>query len=168
MRELARTDPWRSIWNVGKKLGNIFDKPAVEFTSEQKTLMSWSSLYDSVSESSEAPADDVVEDDDILDGWLISQRRKRENLTTQSSVEGVIGNEKIANAGEVFVVTGNKSEDIDKISSMNNPHIAAVKKSRFKALENAEGAIQQGDLPDVRHELQMEARNQYRDTIKGK
>ena len=51
---------------------------------------------------------------------------------------------------------------------MNNPHIAAAKKSRFKALENAEGAIQQGDLPDVRHELQMEARNQYRDTIKGK
>jgi len=167
-RQLARTDPWRSIWNAGKKLGSIFDKPAAEFTLEQKTLLSWSSLYDSVSDSSEAPSDEVIEDDDILDGWLISQRRKRENQTTQSSVEGSISNEKIANSGEVFLVTGNKSEDIDRISSMNNPHIAAAKKSRFTALEKTDGAIQQGDLPDVKHELQLEARNQYRDTIKGK
>ena len=68
----------------------------------------------------------------------------------------------------MFLVTGNKSEDIDRISSMNNPHIAAAKKSRFKAIEDTDRAIQQGDLPDVRHELQLEARNQYRDTIKGK
>lgn len=166
-RELSRTEPWRSIWNSGKKSDSIFGKPSVVFTAEQNMLITWSSMYDSIAESSECPSDEVIEDDDALDGWLILQRRKREAQMGKSSAEKVIGNEKIANAGEVFIMTGNKQEDMDRISALNDPHVQAAKKSRFKALKDGGKPIEVQNLPDVRQDIKMESHNKMRDTFRG-
>ena len=166
-RELSRTEPWRSIWNSGKKVDSIFGKPSVDFTAEQNMLVTWSSMYDSIAESSECPSDEVIEDDDALDGWLILQRRKREAQMGKSSAEKVIGNEKIANAGEVFIMTGNKQEDMDRVAALNDPHIQAVKKSRFKALKDDGKPIEVQNLPDVRQDIKMESHNKMRDTFRG-
>jgi len=165
-RELSRTEPWRSIWNSGKKVGNLFGKPSIEFTTEQSMLVTWSSMYDSISESSECPPDDIIEDDDVLDGWLISQRKKREAQMGQSSADNMIGNDKIANAGEVFVVTGSKSEDIGRVATLNDPHVTATKKARVKYIKE-EGGGEVQNLPDVRQEIKMKAHNKLRDKFKG-
>ncbi len=167
IRELSRTEPWRSIWSAGKKIGDLFGRPSVELTDEQRILVSWSALYDSVAESGECPSEPIIEDDDALDGWLLFQREKREKQTSQSNVENMIGNEKIANSGEVFIVTGNDDEDINQINSLNDSSVLSAKKSRFKAIKNSRGAIEEQNLPDVRHQLKMEANNQYKDKIKG-
>ena len=77
-RSVARSEPWRSMWNIGKKQGNAFGKAACDLTKDQVSLSSYSSMYDNVYESSEAPDEKVIEDDDCLDGWFISQRREYE------------------------------------------------------------------------------------------
>ena len=43
-----------------------------------KNIVMWSQLYDNVQESMDAPTKDVIKDDDLLDGWLIVQGKKRE------------------------------------------------------------------------------------------
>ncbi len=166
-RELSRTEPWRSIWNSGKKVNNLFGKPSVDFTMEQNVLITWSSMYDSIAESSECPSDEVIEDDDALDGWLILQRRKRDAQMGQASAEKIISNEKIANAGEVFIMTGNTQEDMDRVAALNDPHAQATKKSRFKALKDSGKPIEVQNLPDVRQDIKIESHNQLRDKYRG-
>ncbi len=76
-RELARNDPWKTMWNLGKE--SCIALPASEWTEEQKTLMTFAKMYDNVHESPEAPSDKLIEDDICLDGWFIHQRKKHEN-----------------------------------------------------------------------------------------
>ena len=51
LRELAKTEPWRSTWSSAKRNGPIFSKSGVELTSDQKSLVAWSSMYDNIHES---------------------------------------------------------------------------------------------------------------------
>lgn len=81
-------------------------------------------MYDSIAESPESPSDEIILDDDMLDGWLIIQRRERELRTKQKAAEDVISNEKIANSDEVFIVAKSE-EDIQKLN-----HLTTQRQSR--------------------------------------
>ena len=116
-RELSRSDSWRQIWSASRKEGSIFGKPGVELSSEQKSLCMWSGLYDSVYESPEAPADEIIKDDDLLDGWLIHQRRKSEREKKKQKAEGILG--KNSDADDIFVMATNR-EDALEVESMND------------------------------------------------
>ena len=111
-------------------------------------------MYDSIAESPESPSDEIILDDDMLDGWLIIQRRERELRTKQKAAEDIIGNEKIANSDEVYIVAKSE-EDISNINELNDPQAKAIKHAREKALLSEERTKQQ-DLPDVAMDLQMQ------------
>ena len=64
----------------------------------------WSSLYDNIQESPDCPSNEVINDDDMLDGWMIIQKRNREQAKLQKDAENKFGNKKISNADEVFIV----------------------------------------------------------------
>ena len=70
-REIARSDPWRTIWGVGKE--QCFGTPSSQWTDEQRTLVIFSKMYDNAHQSNECPSDEVFEDDDMFDGWMIVQ-----------------------------------------------------------------------------------------------
>jgi hypothetical protein len=127
LRELARTEPWSSVWAIKKANGKIFEEP---FSFEQKQLILYSRFYDGIQEAHERPSQEVIEDDDLLDGWLISNRRKHANTTT----ENFTTNPKIAGADEVFIIA-ETPKDIEKINNMNDAHAKSVKKRRLKTLE---------------------------------
>ena len=133
-RELARTEPWRTIWTAGKTNGKLFDVPGVELTIEQKTLMAWSGLYDNVGESHESPPDEIIEDDDALDGWLLVQRRDRDRDRVKSQAEGGLS-EKTMNSDEVIIF--GDGDGIDKVNAMNTPESKWTKTQRMKQLEEA-------------------------------
>jgi len=155
IRELAKTDPWRTTWACCKKTGGVlFDIPATCYTDEQKNLILWSSMYDSIAESPDAPSDEIILDDDMLDGWLIIQRRERELHKKQKAAEDIISNEKIANSDEVYIVAKSE-EDIDKINELNDPQAKAIKTARQQALLSEERTKQE-HLPDVAMDLQMQ------------
>jgi len=164
IRELSRSDSWRHIWSASKKEGSIFGKPATELSLEQKSLCMWSSLYDSVHESPEAPADTIVNDDDLLDGWLIHQRRKSEQEKKKQKSEGILG--KNADANEVFVMAHNR-EDALEVEELNDDVAAMIKREKRAAkerhsVENPEGFMKDANLPDVKREIRNQAREQFK------
>ena len=162
-REIARKEPWRSLWvNSNKDAEKVFRKPAFELTQEQSNLLSWTRLYDNVSEAHESPSDDIVEDDDALDGWLIKQRRERDKERSQTKLAGIEGSHN--NAEEVFVMTHSK-EEAEEIDVLNDPRGKWVKQSRMKALKEAtdEGkdGIKYENFPDVRQKIMNEASKKF-------
>lgn len=183
IRELARTDPWRFIWSTGNK-ANMFNRHAVDMTEEQRNLVAWSKLYDNLHETLEPPSETVIQDDDLLDAWLILQKKKREDKSPlQPTKEMRISkNDKINNAQNVFImmgddvcpITGKKiqmisnPEEAKKLDELlNGPEARAIKKMRFEAMDNY-GTLRHHNLPDVKHDLVLQRNNLEIQHKKGK
>jgi hypothetical protein len=158
IRELARTEPWRSYWGASKVEGSVFGKGAAELTTDQRALINWSKFYDGIYEHMESPSEKVVQDDDLLDGWLIIQKRKRERDKLEKEVDKKLGKNK--GAQEVYVMADN-AEHAQKINSLNNPMAKGIKNSRDKAIEE-HGSVAEQDLPDAKRRIRMQAANQQR------
>jgi hypothetical protein len=154
-RELARTEPWRPIWNCKKSEGTVFGISPVEMNEEQRNLSIWSSLYDSIYEHSECPPDEVIEDDDTLDGWMIVQRNKRKSSMEKSFTD----NEKIKNASEVYLPAETQA-DAQKIYELNDDNARRIIKQREAALKK-HGKIAEAALPDVQLDLQSQLIRMY-------
>ena len=165
-RRIARTDPWRSIWNVGKKQGALFNKPSCELTKDQLSLSSYSTLYDNVYESHKCPNDKIIEDDDCLDGWLIEQRRENEKDRKQQEVDSMIKNPKIANSQEIFVMAKDKKSAQD-IYDLNDPMARNTIKSRDQQIRSA-GQVKFTDLKDVRQDIATQSHQTAIKSIKGR
>ncbi len=151
-RDLAQNDPWRSLWTCAADK-NPFGKPSCEWSDEQLTIVSWSKLYDSVYAHPDAPHSTVIEDNDMVDGWLLLQKRKREEELDKKAAEELIP-DSMQNCGEVFIMA-QTIEDARKIDNLNDSYSKAVKQSRMNALKR-EGVIAHQHLPDVKSEISME------------
>lgn len=164
-RELARTEPWRGIYYCKKANLNIFAKPAIELSEEQKNLLVWSSIYDNVYESPDCPNEEVINDDDALDGWFILQKRKRDvELNRRSGEQMLTNNKRINGADEVYLVA-NTPEDAKKIYAMNDTTGRVTTKQLFKTIET-QGMVSDLDRPDTRQKLQMAVNQFTRDKMK--
>lgn len=166
-RKIARTSPWRQMWNSSKKRGDVFGKPSVFLDQNQLALISYSQMYDNVYENPEAPKEEVIEDDDCLDGWFISQRRKYEKDKQKQQTDALISNPKIKNSQEIFVVA-NSQEEAQEIYSLNNDHMRAIIQERQQEIKSSAGNLHHKDLPDVRQERMMNAVNSARSAIKSR
>lgn len=150
MREMSHTSPWDNIWAAGKKNGQIFPKCGVELTVEQQRLVLWSGLYDSIYESGEPPNKEVIEDDDMLDGWLsLKKKNKLDNK------EVGISNSKIANAGEIFM-PAQTLEEAREIDNMNDRMAKSVKRRTMVILDKQK-EVPDIMLPHMQERLMMEA-----------
>lgn len=164
-RELARLDPWRQIWTIASSPTDIFSYSISSFSDDQKYLCYWSKIYDSIYENSERPPDDIIEDDDILDGWMIHQRRKNSKETDKAFVEKRITNSKIRNSDEVFVVV-DTIEDAKRVENANDAVAASLKRQRLKHL-NKKGEVSEGEMPDVKLNLNMLRNNLIKEKIRN-
>lgn len=165
LRELARTSPWINIWVIHKKTGSkLFNNECL--SDEQSFLMSWTITYDNIRESPDCPSDDIIEDDDMLDGWLIVQRRKRENERKKSEAENAITqNKRIQNAEEIFIVA-ETPEDAQKVDALNDMRGQMIKRQRM-ALIKEKGQVRQDEFQDIRQELQTQLNRMYSDKMRG-
>ena len=164
-RRIARTDPWRSMWSIGKKQSNVFGKPSFDCTKDQMALCSYSTMYDSVHESPESPHEKIIEDDDCLDGWFIVQRREHEKNKKQREVDDLITNPKIANSQEIFVVTPDQ-ESANQLYELNDPVSRGVVKSRQQHIQEA-GEVKFTDFADVKQDIARQQRQSYIQKVKG-
>lgn len=159
LREIARTDPWRSIWNASKSENSLFGVPASRLNKDQKALVNWSRFYDSVNESPEAPADRVIKDDDMLDGWVISQSRKREKDKFRRDMEEKAN--KHSGAGEIGIPVGS-DRMARQVDDLNNPmakrKIEGIKKTTRELREAGRTtSIDEQKIGVVKREIQMQA-----------
>lgn len=155
IRYIARNEPFRSMWNIGKKQSNVFNKPTLDLTRDQLTLSNYSSMYDGVYDNSDRPEDDVIKDDDCLDGWFIHQDREYKKHKKQREIDGLLTNKKIANSDEVFIMAKD-SETIEKIYDINDPYSRNIIRSRNEQIRK-EGSLKFTDLQDVRQDISMQS-----------
>ena len=165
-RLVARSEPWRSMWNIGKKQGNAFGKPACELSKDQISLSSYSSMYDNVYESSEAPDEKVIEDDDCLDGWFISQRREHDKQKKKKQAEDMIKNPKIANSQEIFLMARDKQE-AEKIYDINDPLVRNIIQDRQNTIKSSDKQIRFQEFNDIKQDIAMDRVQAARSKVKG-
>lgn len=157
LRLLAKTSPWSNMWAIAHKSGNkMFANDPLSI--EQQIIIQWSCLYDNIGECPDAPPDDVIQDDDALDGWLIIQRRNREKNKVSSIAD------KKNDSGEIFHVV-DTPEDAEKIRNMNNPHTLGVINSRLKQVQK-QGIVKDIEFADVQQALQMKATQLMSQSVK--
>ena len=165
IRELARSEPWGSLW-VMKDVNEIqlfHNKDGRELSLEQRSLLSWSTMYDNINEAYESPSRDVIEDDDVLDGWLLLQSEKRKSERAKSELEHTM-NDKVKNSDEIFMMAGSK-KDAERIDSLNSVGSKMVKKERKAHIKRA-GKLDQHQLPDQKIQIQNQLNQQYKDKFR--
>lgn len=163
LRAVARNDIWKSYWDAAKEY--IFPLPACHWTDEQRLLINLSKMYNSVREHPECPEDDIIEDDDALDGWMIFNRRKIEKERKKNKIMDTVGG-KYKNANEVFIVT-NSVEEAKEIYSLNDPQSMAAIHHMKSLAKTSDQPIQWVDLPHVKTELQNKLKERVA-SAKGK
>lgn len=137
IRSIARSNTWRQMWVVGKKIGNLFNRSSIDMTKEQLTLCSFSVMYDNVYDSVDCPNDKIIQDDDCLDGWFIDQKNKSEESKKQNKANSIAS--KLNNADEIYIVA-QSPEHAKHINDMNTNTAKKIKESR-KDLINKKGVI---------------------------
>lgn len=161
LREIARTDPWKGIWNVS--CGKPFDIPIAHMNEDQRVIVLFSCMYDNAAKHPECPPDDVIDDDDLFDGWILTERRKREKEQMTRQVNDRLGASH-ESADEVFIVAQN-AQDIRRIHSMNDVQATVVKKQRERQLQAA-GQLVDAQFIDRKLEMQQEINQKFIDQVR--
>jgi len=121
-------------------------------------------MYDNIYQHPKSPAEEIIADDDMLDGWVIVQRREREGDVNRAAGEAV-GNEKIRGSEEVYV-PADTADDAKKVLSMNDGFAKATIKQRF-ALLRKRGEVAELEMPDTAMRLRMETTRKLSQSAKG-
>lgn len=162
-RELARSDMWKNYWSANKD--NLFDRSAINWTDEQRTLVILTKMYDAAMEHPECPPDSVLEDDDMFDGWMIVQRKENEKLRNKNRTEKLLEGKKLDKAGEIFVMAKSK-EEASNIFDLNDPNSRNIIKERQSIIINSNKDINEAELPDVKRNLVMQSNQQFKNSRK--
>jgi hypothetical protein len=163
-RDLVRNEPWRTIWSA-RKIDGLFNIPAVDLTEEQKALVVWSNIYDSIYMHQECPSDDIIEDDDILDGWMIVQRRKRKQDSEKNKADELVKNENVKKSGEIYI-PANTIEDAKNVDDLNDNAAKMTKLQRFAFL-NKKGQAHEIEMPDTKLDLQQQINRKFVEQVKN-
>jgi hypothetical protein len=155
LRELARSDPWRTYWTVAKDIGTpLFDKPISDMTDLQYALIRWSKIYDFAFESSNRPDDGVIEADDQFDAWYVEECERLESEMAASRKDS--GGGKGAKSGGLMTTMIPADRDGAKeVYNLNDPAARNTIRERQKVIE-AKKEVKETELPDVKRQLRMD------------
>lgn len=153
-REIARSSEWASKWTAFKRGVKIFSK---NLTHEQEKLIRWSSLYENIFEQEDCPSDQIIDDDDALDGWLLWKKRENLRLKGLGEIDSQIKNKEaqevyipVNKVRPVFESTPEYIEKSKEVNSYNSPEALRIKKERFEKVQKegvvAEYTIENGKL----------------------
>ena len=146
-KKIARHESWKTTCSGNKY--NVFNRPASELTDEQKSLLNISAMYDRIYEHHESPEESVIADDDMLEGWMIYQKRKSEAENKENKAQDILS--KHGNAKEIYLV-GDK-EDAEDIQSLNSLQSSRVVQQRKQLILRSSDGVDEVNLPDVQNEL---------------
>lgn len=151
LREIARSDPWRLLWNTSKDTGtSLFPHSTVEMTELQQSLVFWTKIYDFAFENMNRPPSDVIEDDHRFDAWLEKESNRLQKEHMSNSIDIPNGG---AGYNDVFIVTDR--EGSKEVFDLNDPMARGRIMSREKTILER-GEVREQNLPDIRNSIQME------------
>ncbi len=149
IRELARSPQWRVYWDIAKNTNDLFNGSIVSWSENQRELVHWSVIYDSVYEAYERPGKDVIMDDDLLDSWFIRQNEKSEGRTQTDTASRPLK----SGRNEEFVMADR--EGAKQVYGMNDVNTRAQIKARQKLLSD-QGSIREQDMPDSQRAMRQQ------------
>lgn len=152
-KAIARSNLWRSYWNANKD--HTFNTQVIDWTDEQRSLVNITKMYDNVYEHPECPDDKIIEDDDMLDGWIIFQKRKTKKQKMEQGLDS--SNPRLRNAQEVFILTENE-EEITEVLNLNNAEGLGRMREKINTVKQM-GEVEDLDLPDVKREALIKLNN---------
>ena len=162
IRNLSKHDMWRTLWNVGKAENGVFGKSAVELTKNQKSMVNWSRIYDAVHESHECPNKAVLEDNDMLDGWLIYQNRKTEKEKSEQSTT----KDAKVKGNEIYLFADNQ-EDAKRIHNLNDSQGKANIKSLNNQIDKNEDGLKAQKTLEAKLEMRQMSNEQFKQKARG-
>jgi hypothetical protein len=152
IRELARSDVWKSYWSSSNK-DKVFDGSVCEWSDEQRALVNITKMFDSIYEHPECPSEAIIDDEDALEGWMTVQKRKNEQSKSKSKAQNMLGSKKMQKADEVFFVS-NSQEETQEILQANDSAGLYRMKEKFNAIKSVgDNELQEAQLPDVQRDL---------------
>lgn len=161
-RDVSRNDPWRSIWSSND---SIFANEIL--TDEQQTLVMFTKMYENAQQHPDCPPDKIMRDDDMFDGWLITNRRKgdKERMDAYLEKHGMAAKvnkvrDKISGSQEVFIPVETQQE-ANEVNDMNDFQNKMIKKQRA-AVVKKHGTVHEGNLPDQKINLQRQANEMFK------
>ena len=113
-------------------------------------------MYDKIYEHPESPSEEIIEDDDALDGWMIYNQQEIKKQKQEKGVDSMMS-EKVRNSSEVFLMAGNDKQQAQDILSLNSQIGLDKIKSRFAATKDGK-VVQDSELPDVKGEITQKLR----------
>ncbi len=152
IKKIARSPIWRTYWACNKN-SKLFDDCVAKWTDDQRLLYSMSQMYDSVREHPECPDEKVIEDDDMLDGWMIYQRREQ---SKNKKIKNLNGKNSLKDSKEIFLFPKDE-EQFQEVMELNDLESKAVIKERM-AFIKAKGKTEEYELPDVKRDIQNDLR----------
>lgn len=162
IRDIARTEPWQTLWNSSAKSNGVFMGSAAEFTEDQKRLINWSKVYENVKEYEDCPKIAIIECDDAFDGWLILKKRESDGKKNEKSFENKVSRH--SENAEVFIpvdrdwskpkTLDEKLTEANKIYSLNNQINRGIIKNRIAKVQEKGEAVDM-DFTDVKVSVGM-------------
>lgn len=163
IRELARSQHWRSYWEIARQqAGHLFDSSIANWSSNQRELVYWSTIYDSVYGAYERPCQEIIDDDDLLDSWFIRQGEAIENRSKQHAVPS--SNQHVKNGiGEQFIPTDKAGAKI--VYEMNKRPDRITVQARQKKV-NSDGTVLEQHMPDSQLGMKQQLAEMQRNRLK--
>ena len=123
IRKIARSYDWSSLYNT--------DFKPIVFNYDIINLINWTKTYNNIAQHPDKPDDYVIENDDMLDGWMMYINNKKDVAEPEGS--------------EVFIVAKNPHE-IKEIQNRNSIGARVMLQQRAERLKG--GEVREQDLPD--------------------
>ncbi len=145
IREISHTSPWTSYYNTIKNPFTI-----EQVTSDSLSLMQFTRWYEWVRQHQDCPSDEVINDNDMIDGWYILKEREKP-----------IQRDKLIEASDVNVesfVFAKTQGEADSIYQRNNKAATSIIYNRTKQLSES-GPTPNHKLGDVAFDLGVRANN---------
>ena len=121
-------------------------------------------MYDNIYEHPKCPPESIIEDDDVLDGWMLKERKIREKEKEEELVDARFSN--LKEADEVFLPARTKT-DVEKINNLNDTRGKMVKQQRNSVIQSKGKAVD-ADFQDRQVALQAKSNEKFIEAVKGK
>jgi len=143
IRDIAKNQPWNTMWSTRKLCGGILRRKSSEITSDQARLFFWSQMYENAYQQDDVDPKILLKDDDLFDGWLLVKDRDKKADNTEKSIK----NPKIANSQEIFLSASNKAE-AREIAGLNDGRAKQIIQQRINKVKQ-EGVVPIHKFQDV-------------------
>lgn len=148
-KEIARHEYWKNLWSNNRF--KILDEPVNQWSDEQKTLFNISFMYEKIYEHPECPGDEIIKDDDALDGWMIHQKRENLKQKQEKGVDNILS-DKVRNSAEVFLMAPS-DQQAQSITELNSEQSLRTMKQKIDFVKSQSGPVKEAQLPDVKQKI---------------